>query len=146
MKEVVIIHLGDGEELSAVTFLGQEVQIHRIGCHGDTERARAVIGQYDGLVDAIGLEGYPAELELGGVRVAHEIGAALPAAASQTPVVDGGGIRPGLERWAVILADRAGAPRFCATLIPMPSLPCLIFPASAASVPWSRQSIPRWTT
>ena len=46
-------------------------------------------------------------LELGGVRVAHEIGAALPAAASQTPVVDGGGIRPGLERWAVILADRA---------------------------------------
>lgn len=74
MKEVVIIHLGDGEELSAVTFLGQEVQIHRIGCHGDAERARAVIGQYDGLVERIGLEGYPAELELGGVRVAHEIG------------------------------------------------------------------------
>ncbi|MEI2689875.1 MAG: serine carboxypeptidase [Anaerolineae bacterium] len=107
MKKIVIIHLGDGEEVSTVTFLGQEVQIRRIGCHGDAERVRAVIAEHDGQVHAIGLEGYPAELELGGVRVVHEIGATLAATARQTPVVDGGGIRPGLERWAVILADRA---------------------------------------
>ncbi len=107
MKEIVVIHLGDGEETSAVTFLEQEVQIRRIGCHGDAERVRAAIAEVDGAVDAIALEGYPAELELGGVRVAHEIGSTLAGAASQTPVVDGGGIRPGLERWAVILADRA---------------------------------------
>jgi hypothetical protein len=106
MKEIVVIHLDDGEETSVVTFLGQEVQIHRIGCHGDAERARAVIAQYDGTVDAIGLEGYPAELELGAERVAHEVGATLATAARHTPVVDGGGIRPGLERWGVILADR----------------------------------------
>ncbi len=39
--------------------------------------------------------------------VAHEIGSVLPQAASATPVVDGGGIRSGLERWGVILAERA---------------------------------------
>lgn len=107
MKEVVVIHLNTGEETETVHFLGQEVRIRRIGCGGDAERARSVIAQYDGRVDAIGLEGYPAELELGGVRVLHEVGSTLPAAASRTPVVDGGGIRPGLERWGVILADRA---------------------------------------
>ncbi|MFN2279838.1 MAG: serine carboxypeptidase, partial [Candidatus Promineifilaceae bacterium] len=34
-------------------------------------------------------------------------GETLPGAAKQTPVVDGRGIRAGLERWGVILADRA---------------------------------------
>jgi len=81
MKKITVIHLGDGEESSTLTFLGQEIQIRRIGCHGDAERVRAVIAEHDGEVDAIGLEGYPAELELGGVRVAHEVGAALAAAA-----------------------------------------------------------------
>ncbi|MCS6844164.1 MAG: serine carboxypeptidase [Caldilineales bacterium] len=107
MKEVVVIHLNSGEETEVVRFLGQDVRIRRIGCGGDAERARSVVARYDGQVDAIGLEGYPAELELGGVRVPHEVGSTLPAAAARTPVVDGGGIRPGLERWGVILADRA---------------------------------------
>ena len=60
MKEVVVIHLGDGEEKSTVIFLDQPVQITRIGCHGDPECVRATIAQYDGQVEAIGLEGYPA--------------------------------------------------------------------------------------
>ncbi|MFZ2489061.1 MAG: serine carboxypeptidase [Anaerolineae bacterium] len=107
MKEILVLHLDDGESNEVVTFLNQQVHIHRIGCHGDAEQVRALIAEYDGLVDAIGLEGYPAELELGGVRVAHETGATLAQAAQNTPVVDGGGIRPGLERWGVILADRA---------------------------------------
>ena len=107
MKEVLIIDLNDGDETTTVTFLDQEVRIHRIGCHGDAERARATIAEYDGKVDAIGLDGYPAELELGNVRMMHTVGSTLPSAAQKTPLVDGGGIRPGLERWAVILADRA---------------------------------------
>ena len=107
MKEVLIIDLNDGDETTTVTFLDQEVRIHRIGCHGDAERARATIAEYDGTVDAIGLDGYPAELELGNVRMMHTVGSTLPSAAQNTPLVDGGGIRPGLERWAVILADRA---------------------------------------
>ena len=40
-------------------------------------------------------------------RLAHPVGADLARVAAATPVVDGGGIRSGLERWGVILADRA---------------------------------------
>lgn len=107
MKEIVVLHLNQESETTVVTFLGHEVLIRRIGCGGDVDRARQLIAQYDGKVDAIGLEGLPAELELGGERVPHVVGATLPAIATQTPVVDGSGIRPGLERWGVILADRA---------------------------------------
>lgn len=105
-KEILVIHLNEGTETAEVGFLGQRIRIHRVGCMGKAERARALIEEHDGRMDAIGLEGLPAELELGGATRAHEIGAALPAAASTTPVVDGSGIRAGLERWGVILADR----------------------------------------
>ena len=37
----------------------------------------------------------------------HAIGAALKSATAHTPIVDGSGVRDGLERWAVMLADRA---------------------------------------
>jgi len=97
MKEVVVIHLGDGEEKSTVIFLDQPVQITRIGCHGDPDRVRAIIAEYDGKVEAIALEGYPAELELGGQHVTHDVGSALPRVAHSTPVVDGSGVRPGLN-------------------------------------------------
>lgn len=107
MKQVLVIHLGGGDESTTRTFLDQEVQIRRIGCAGDAEEARALIAAYDGKADAIGLEGLPAQLELGAARRPHELGAALPQAARVTPVVDGSGIRPGLERWGVTLADRA---------------------------------------
>lgn len=107
MKQVLVIHLGDGEAVETVEFLGQTISIRRIGCHGDAARARALIEQADGQVDAIGLEGLPVQLRLGGIARPHSIGSSLPAAASCTPVVDGGGVRGGLERWGVILADRA---------------------------------------
>jgi predicted amino acid dehydrogenase len=107
MKHVVIIHLGDGDETSSVSFLGQDVEIRRIGSMGDAERARALIAEFDGRVDAIGLEGLPTQLELGAQHRPHVAGAALPGAAALTPVVDGSGIRAGLERWGIALADRA---------------------------------------
>jgi predicted amino acid dehydrogenase len=107
MKQILVIHLDQDESRETVTFLGQEVEIHRLGCKGDAETARKLIAEYDGRVDAIGLEGLPAELELGPARRPHTDGSKLPAAARLTPVVDGSGIRAGLERWGVILADRA---------------------------------------
>src|SRR3990172_7842238 len=107
MKQILVIHLNEGDETSSVSFLGQTVQVRRIGCGGDAHRARALIGEYDGRVDAIGLEGMPSQLELGSARRPHEVGSTLPTAAHSTPVVDGGGIRAGLERWGVILVDRA---------------------------------------
>ena len=76
-------------------------------CGGDPERAAQLIAEYDGSVDAIALEGMPAELQLASARRSHEAGARLASTAKITPTVDGSGIRAGLERWGVILADRA---------------------------------------
>ena len=107
MKNIAVIHLDDANYDEIVRFLGQEIEIRHRGCGGDAERARTLIAEMDGKVDAIGLEGLPAQLQLGSTQRAHELGVTLPKTAEKTPVVDGGGIRPGLERWAIILADRA---------------------------------------
>ena len=107
MKRIMVIHLGEGEEEAEMDFLGQKLQLRRTGCGGDPDLARRLITDCDGTVDAFGLEGLPAELQLGAARRPHETGASLAAAAGATPVVDGSGIRAGLERWGVILADRA---------------------------------------
>jgi predicted amino acid dehydrogenase len=93
--------------MSAVSFLGRDVEVRRIGCGGDAVLIRARIEELDGRVAAIGLEGMPSRLELGGHRLPHEAGAELLRSARRTPVVDGSGIRAALERWGVILADRA---------------------------------------
>ncbi|MFQ5583188.1 MAG: serine carboxypeptidase [Calditrichia bacterium] len=107
MKSVLIIHLGNETRSETVTFLGKRVKIEFRGCQGDTEKARSIIRENDGQVDAIGLEGLPSHLELGRVKKPHKTGIALLQAAQKTPVVDGSEIRSGLERWGVILADRA---------------------------------------
>ncbi|HEX7975702.1 MAG TPA: hypothetical protein VF498_14925 [Anaerolineales bacterium] len=107
MKQILVIHLGEGEQTYNTSFLNQEIQIRWIGCGGNAPRARDLIAGYDGQVDAIGLEGMPAQMHLGNAHRAHEVGAILPSAAKSTPVVDGSGIRAGLERWGVMLTDRA---------------------------------------
>ncbi len=107
MKTILTIHLGEGEEIAPISFLDHELEVHRIGCQGDTERVRTLIAEYDGRVDAISLEGMPAQLQLGSANLPHEIGATLAAAAGVTPVVDGSVVRAGLERWGITLADRA---------------------------------------
>ncbi len=107
MKKVLLIHIDEGDSTTRATFLGQEIEIHRIGVAGDASKAKALIEEYDGKVDAIGLEGMPAELTLGSEHRPHAIGSTLASSAKLTPVVAGGGIRPGIERWGIILADRA---------------------------------------
>jgi predicted amino acid dehydrogenase len=107
MKSILVIHLGFGEESGLVEFQGQQIEVERLGCGGDVELARQWIAEHDGKVDAIGLEGLPAQLQLGGKGRAHEIGLDLASVAQVTPVVDGSGVREGLERWGVTLADRA---------------------------------------
>ncbi len=106
-KQVLVIDLSVDEADEAVHFLGQDVQLMRRGCGGDVVRARELIAAHDGKVDAIALDGLPERLQLGRTQVAHEHGATLSGAADTTPVVDGDGIRAGLERWGVILGDRA---------------------------------------
>lgn len=107
MKEILVLHLNNHETTEEVAFLGEAFRLHYIGTGGDMARARALITEYDGRVDAIALDGMPALLELGTAKREHLDGRELPGLAKQTPVVDGSGIRAGLERWGVILADRA---------------------------------------
>lgn len=107
MKRILVIHAGEGGDTTSYTFMGHPLSVQRAGCGGDPERARALIAEHDGRVDAIALEGMPATLELGSARRPHELGATLAPVARQSTVVDGSGIRAGLERWGVILADRA---------------------------------------
>ncbi len=107
MKRVLVIHLNESEATATVSFLGQPIELILRGCQGDVEQARQLIADFDGKVDAIALDGLSAELQLGSAHRPHALGASLLDDAQQTPVVDGSGIRAGLERWAVILADRA---------------------------------------
>lgn len=114
MKEILIIHQNEFEKTEEITFLGRPLRLHYLGCGGDPARAKALIHQANGRYAAIGLENIPAVLELGTAKRPYTPGAALreavgktAGAASATAVVDGSGIRAGLERWGVILADRA---------------------------------------
>lgn len=107
MKQILVLDLAIGEETRALAFAGQQVTIHRIGTNGNLELTQQLLRQADGQMDAIALEGMPAQLRLGTASHAHDEGAALKNIATQTPVVDGSGVRDGLERWAIMLADRA---------------------------------------
>jgi len=104
---ILIITPDDQEHTDILRFLGRDVTIHTVGCGGDTGRARQLIENYDGRVDAIGLDRLPLTLRLNRASMAHPVHQRLAAAAQSTPVVDGSGICAGLERWGVILADRA---------------------------------------
>ncbi len=106
MRRVLVLHPGAGETTGSLSFLNHEVELHTLGVEDDPERAAAAIREADGVFDAIGLEGLPAVLELGTSRRTHRDGARLRSLARRTPVVDGSGVRAGLERWAVILASR----------------------------------------
>ena len=85
MKRILVIHLNEANTDASVTFLGQDVEILRRGCGGDPGRAGTLIAAYDGEVDAIGLEGMPADLQLAGARQQHEAGARLAQLATRTP-------------------------------------------------------------
>ncbi|MFN2194714.1 MAG: serine carboxypeptidase, partial [Anaerolineales bacterium] len=107
MKKILVIDLSAREENVVGTILGQQLDVHLVGCAGDPERALELIEAYDGQVDAIGLDGMPSHLQLAGVKKEFQTSAPLFAANSSTPIVDGSGIRDALESWSITLADRA---------------------------------------
>ena len=65
MKKILVLHLGDDEEITTVSFLNQTIEIRRLGTGGDPDRAGACIAEYDGKVDAIALEGFAAQAQIG---------------------------------------------------------------------------------
>ena len=105
--EILVVVRGGEEGQEQLSFLGRDVVATIRSCRNDPERARVLIEEHDGRVDAIALVELPLSLQLGNARAAHAGTEALADAAVHTPIVDGSGICAGLERWGVILADRA---------------------------------------
>ncbi len=110
-----------------------------MSCHGDPAAAQALIEAHDGRVDAVALVELPLGLSLGRARTSYEPTAGLAAAASRTPVVDGGGICAGLESWGTTLADRAEPGIFSDKRILM--MPGLNHPGLAAALAEHGQTV-----
>ncbi len=106
-RSILILTASGGDRQETLTFLDRDIDVQFCDCGGDPDVARQKITAHRGRVDAIGLEAWPSRLDLASASRQHETGQALRDAAGDTPVVDGGGVRAGLERWGVILADRA---------------------------------------
>jgi len=111
MKRVVSVSLGSSsrDHRATVEWLGQSLELSRVGTDGKLDRALALVAELDGTVDAIGLGGIDVYLYAGSKRYALRDGLRLLAAAKKTPVVDGSGLKNTLEREAIrVLRDELG--------------------------------------
>lgn len=103
MKHVVSISLGSaaGDFVREVELGGELVRLSREGTDGDMERARNRIRELDGHIDAIGLGGIDIYLYVAGEQLIIGDGLRLAEIATETPVVDGSGLKNTLERKVV---------------------------------------------
>ena len=110
MQRVVSVSLGasSGNLKVEAGFLGERFSIEREGTDGDMRRAIARIAELDGQVAAIGLGGIDLYLIAGGRRYVIRDAARMAAAAKQTPVVDGSGLKHTLERETVRRLQETG--------------------------------------
>lgn len=103
-----VLHFQSFEsQTTVVNLLGKNITILHRGCDGDVEVMARKIGEMDGQVMAIGLQGVARTLRLGKEREEHADADKLFKVAKTTPVVDGSGVRAALERWGVRLAADA---------------------------------------
>ncbi|HIU63811.1 MAG TPA: quinate 5-dehydrogenase [Candidatus Avacidaminococcus intestinavium] len=108
MKQVVSISLGSSERDSVVyeNFAGERVRIERRGTDGDKAKAKALLLEHDGAVDALGLGGTDLYIFAGGRRYTFAESARLIKNLQQTPVLDGSGLKNTLERYVIEEIDR----------------------------------------
>lgn len=100
MKKVVSVSLGSSKRNHKVEveILGEQLQISRVGTDGDLEKAKRLISQLDGQVDALGLGGIDLYLYAGNKRYILRQALQLAQMAKKTPIVDGSGLKNTLER------------------------------------------------
>jgi hypothetical protein len=112
MPKVVSVSLGSSkrDHTVEVEILGQAFTVSRLGTDGDFDRARSLLMELDGKVDAIGLGGIDIYLHSGTRRYELVDGVKLRDAVKITPVVDGSGLKNTLEPAAV--SWLAGQPGF----------------------------------
>ncbi len=103
MKRVVSVSLGSSTRDHQVEteILGQRIRIERIGTDGDLERARALMRELDGKVDALGVGGTDLYLRAGKRKYLIRDAARMVQGVRQTPIVDGGGLKASWERWLI---------------------------------------------
>lgn len=102
-RRIALLSLGTSRrnQTFETILLGQRFHLVREGTDGDQNRLLARIQELDGTVDAIGLEDIDVFFQAGSRVYTHKAAYRFVAAASQTPVVDGFGLKHTLERWAV---------------------------------------------
>src|SRR5690554_5505956 len=103
MKRVVSVSIGSSSRDHRVELelLGEQVVVERCGTDGDIEAAIRRVRELDGHVDAFGLGGIDLYLFVRGRRYTLRDGRRISQAATQTPIVDGSGLKNSLERWIV---------------------------------------------
>jgi predicted amino acid dehydrogenase len=111
-KEIVSISLGPSSRDYQFTtqMFGEEVRVRRYGADGDLRRARELVAQFDGQVDAIGLGAMNVYFRIGPRTYVHQQIQQVARAARTTPVVDGVHLKNTLERWAIgrVAQERRG--------------------------------------
>src|SRR2546428_11035012 len=95
MKRVVSVSLGSSPRDKRVEteILGERVVIERIGTDGNTARYRALVGELDGHVAAIGMGGIDLYLRAGRARYRVRDALRLIRGVRHTPGGGGGGIK-----------------------------------------------------
>ena len=103
MKRVVSVSLGSSsrDHRFETTVLGQPITIERLGTDGDVGRAKQLLEDLDGKVDALGLGGTDLYLRAGNRRYKIRETANLVRNIHKTPFVDGGGLKASWERWLI---------------------------------------------
>lgn len=100
MKRVFSVSIGSGSRDKTYTgeFLGEQVEISRVGTDGDLRKAGEIIRAQDGKVDCFGLGG--TDIYLWSSKRKYRVKDAWNIAknAVKTPIVDGGEIKHTLER------------------------------------------------
>lgn len=99
MKRIVSVSIGSskGDKKAEVEYLGERFSIERVGTDGDLERARAMIAELDGKVDAIGLGGIDLYVVAAGHRYVFQDARRMASGATRTPIVDGSGLKAAWE-------------------------------------------------
>ncbi len=109
MKQVVSISLGSTQRdfSHKISLLNTDLQLKRIGVNGDLAKAKELITELDGTVEAIGLGGIDLYFFVGKQRFTVRDALHLAAAAKSTPVVCGAGLKNSLEEQVInALNDR----------------------------------------
>jgi hypothetical protein len=107
MKHVVSISLGSSSrDKKAELKLGdQTILLERIGCDGDEHKARALLAEMDGKVDAFGIGGVELYIRVADRSYGLRSGLNLVKGVKQTPYTDGRGLKYVLERSVFQMAE-----------------------------------------